>query len=64
MFAAETQQSSFSDCHLFLTFPNNHYRRILLNKVPADTETHQTNDQTKIKDLFGVVQAWVDHRGS
>lgn len=34
---------------------NNHYRIILLNKVPANTETHQTNDQTKIKDLFGIM---------
>lgn len=46
---------------------NNHYRTILLNKVPANTEAHQTNDQTKIKNLFGImvrVQAWVDRRGS
>lgn len=48
-------QSSFSGCDLCLTFYNNHYWSILLNKVPADTETHQTNDMTKIKDFFGIM---------
>lgn len=48
-------QSSFSGCDLCLTFYNNHYWSILLNKVPADTETHQTNDMMKIKYLFGIM---------
>lgn len=42
-----------SDLHL--TFYNNCYSTVLLNKLPADTETHQTNDSTKKSDFFGIM---------